>query len=133
MNADSYVEERLTPQLEWYDDQARRNKRRHYLLALLTLLMAVAIPMVFTVPALADSGWDRTVAAALGGAVTIVTSLRWLLRHEQQWLHYRAVAEKLKHERSYAMTRSGPYAGEDGDLAARIAERVEPIVSGGHR
>lgn len=128
-----YIEQRLVPQIEWYDDKAQQSKRRHHLMAGLGIVLASAIPVLVSMPFLVQRDVDRPIVAVIGGALAVLAGLRSLLRHQESWLQYRSVTEKLRKELNYALTESGPYADLDETrLRREIVVRVEDIVSGEH-
>lgn len=50
MDTAEYIERRLKPQIDWYDGKAQQNKRRHQLLAGLSIVLAAAIPVMMAMP-----------------------------------------------------------------------------------
>jgi hypothetical protein len=113
---------RLEEQIAWYSRAATRNRRGHWALRLISLVMAAAVPITATLQQ------SSLVPALLGAGIVVAEGAHELLRLQQNWTSFRATAEALKHEKYLYLAGGGPYR----DLAeprSVLAERVEALVS----
>ena len=120
-----YAWERLEDQLGWYERNSARQKSWFQRLKVVQIVVAAAIPVA------AGAGASAWITGSLGALIVVLEGVQQLFQFQQNWVGYRATAEALKREKSYYLSRAGPYAdvARPGTL---LAERVEGLVSQEH-
>jgi hypothetical protein len=126
MNAEEYVNQRLDPQIKWYDKKSKQNKISYYVLRIVEIVCAISIPLIMgyvsdSTPSL------KTVAALLGAIVGMISGFLGLFQAQENWISYRTTCETLRHEKYLYLTKSKPY--DNKEHFALLVERVELIVS----
>ena len=122
-----YVQRRLEEQRRWHSNEATSNKRRFYAAEIATLLAGACIPIinVWVVAPLTA----RVLSAILGAVVVVAAGLAKLLKFQENWLQYRAIAEALGREREFYAEKVGDYAVADDKREALLVDRVEALLT----
>lgn len=118
-----YLQQRVDDQLEWYGGKSAQNKRWYYRLQFITLLSAVAVPVISL------SSGDikvRFVVAFLGAIAALAAGLSSMYQFRDQWLDYRSTAESLKFEKHLFLTRADPY--NTSKAFSLFVHRVETAI-----
>jgi hypothetical protein len=112
---------RVADQIDFFDKKSKQNQTTYKLLKFITLFLAAVITVsgAVTLP-----GW---VVPVLGASVVIVEGVIQLNAMVQNWLSYRNTCESLKQEKYLALSKAGPYMGEN-EPARLLAERTEAIL-----
>ncbi len=121
MEAEEYVSERLDGQQKWYSKKSGINKDYHYRIKIVTIILAVLIPLL--------SGLDSSalIVGGLGALVAILTTISGVMKFEKKWINYRTASERLKREKLLWQTKTAPY---DKDNAfTLLVTRVETIIN----
>ena len=122
-----YVQRRLEEQRQWHAREAARNKRRFYAAEIATLLAGASIPVVNVW--VVDPVTARVLSALLGAVVVVAAGLARLMKFQENWLQYRAVAEALGREREFYAEKAGDYAIADDKREALLVDRVEALLT----
>lgn len=123
LSAEEYLQQRVDDQLSWYSKKSAQNKRWYYRLQFITLLSAVAVPVISL------SSGDikvRFVVALLGAIAALAAGLLSMYQFRDQWLDYRSTAESLKFEKHLFLTRSEPY--NTSSAFSMFVQRVETVI-----
>ncbi|MFK7860377.1 MAG: DUF4231 domain-containing protein [Granulosicoccus sp.] len=118
-----YLQQRVDNQLSWYSDKSAYNKRWYYRLQFITLLAAVAVPVITL---LSGDIKVRIVVALLGAIAALAAGLLSMYQFRDQWLDYRSTAESLKFEKYLFLTRSTPY--DTSTAFSVFVQRVEATI-----
>ena len=123
MSAAEYLKQRVDSQLGWYSKKSATNKNWYYRLQFITLLSAVAVPVISL-----SSGDIRVrfVVAILGAIAALAAGLLSMYQFRDQWLDYRSTAESLKLEKYLFLTRSAPY--DSATAFSLFVQRVETVI-----
>jgi hypothetical protein len=125
MNSEQYIQDRLEPQIKWYDKKSLFNKRLFYAMQSIVIVAAALIPLL---NAYTDScEIMRFIIGALGSITAILTGLVSLFHFKELWSEYRTTSETLKHEKYLFLTSKGPYS--EDDPFSTLVERVEALIS----
>jgi hypothetical protein len=116
---------RLEDQIAWYDESAEHNQRWFRGLKVCQIVAAAAIPVG------AAAGLSAAAVGAGGAFVVVVEGLQQLQQYQQNWINFRSLCERLKHEKFLFLARARPYAGVRNPERL-LAERVEGLVSQEH-
>ena len=128
LTGDEYVEQRLAPEIDYYEGRAAQNKRCFHGFSTLAIVASAVVPV------LAAADTDRWVLAGAGGLATVALSILALFKWQENWLQFRGNAESLKKERALYDTRSGPYRDlDDDDLCEELTLRTEDLISREHQ
>ena len=122
-----YVQRRLEEQREWHSREATRNKVCFYAAEIATLLAGAGVPIVAV--AVANPLHARILSAVLGAVVLVAAGLAKLMKFQENWLQYRAVAEALAREREFYTAKTGDYALADDKREALLVDRVEALLT----
>jgi hypothetical protein len=117
---------RLEDQIAWYDRRSARQRRAFYLLKIVTIVAAAAIPVLAALPS--DVYLNRLVTSSLGALIVIVEGTQQLFQLQTNWLLYRSACESLKREKYLYLANAGPYAIAR-DTRVLLAERIEALIS----
>jgi hypothetical protein len=120
----SPARQRLEDQIHWYDTKSQLNQRWYKLLKICQIVTAAAIPVA------AGASVPKWLLGAAGALIVVLEGLQQLQQHQQNWIAYRSTCERLRHEKFLFASRAGPY--REGNAEARLAERVESLVSQEH-
>lgn len=127
MDEQEYLKTRLDDQLGWYERKADIARRRYKLLRALEFVAAALVPVAVV---LGVTVYHRIAAASLGALAAAASGFQSVNRYQENWVEYRAVAERLKSERFAFLTKTAPYDGED--RLQVLVEHVERIFDGEH-
>jgi hypothetical protein len=127
----TYIEERVRPQLEYFEKKAAFNQGRYFLMRRMMLIASwltpIAIFLQFTLPEKYRNAWSLVPMIL---STTAVGSYQWEEQNNYgtQWSKFRLVAENLKHQLVYFENRCGPFRGmateEARDSFVDIIERT---------
>jgi hypothetical protein len=123
--ADDITLQRLDEEIRWYDRSAARNQLWYRGLKFVVIVAAALIPFLSGVELIKPWPW---LIGALGVLIAVAEGIQQVNQHHTNWTTYRATCEALKHEKYLYHAQAGPYAAP-GDAHARLAERVESLVS----
>lgn len=126
MSEESYIEERLDNQIEWYNSKSQWNQKCYKWLKNFELILSALIPVLLV--ASFDEYWTKIVVGFFGATITVISGLHGLYNFFENWIEYRATAETLKHEKNMYLTHSGVYSDCDGNFQ-QLVERTESIIS----
>lgn len=126
MDANEYLEQRLQPEIDWYDDKSSRNKWAHIITRGVEIICAALIPLLAGFANL-DSVHFPMVTGALGVLIAAAAGFSSLLKFQENWLKYRTTAESLKKEKYLFLTKVEPYSASDPLTV--LVQRVETLVS----
>lgn len=126
MEEKSYFDERLDPQIKWYDDKSAVYKKRFHWLKIGTMILGASIP-VLTGFVPIWMGLLRVVGI-IGALIVVLEGLNSLWKSQEHWTRYRMISESLKHEKFMYLTSTGIYRNVE-DRFADLVERTETIIS----
>lgn len=125
--ADRYMSDRVDDQISWYDRKAKSNKRAYHISKIVSLTSSAFIPF-FAGQVANDSRWLLAISLC-GISTTLSEGLSSLFKSHENWLHYRATSEHLKHEKYMYLSLAGPYDAENIDAEKTLVQRVEELTS----
>lgn len=92
-NTKKYILNRILPQLDWYGNKSRKNKKQYYFWMNISIILGAVIPIVSI---LADGKtWVKVMIAAFGASVTAINSFITLHNFRDLWTTYRKNREFL--------------------------------------
>lgn len=126
ISEETYLQERLDDQINWYDTKSIRSQKVYKLLKGLVIILSASIPFFIGFIADFNKHWEYLVSAI---GVIIVGIEGWLgiTKHHEHWIEYRSICETLRHEKYMYLTRTGVYDIENPFKV--LVERVESIIS----
>jgi hypothetical protein len=123
-----YLQRRVLPQRKWHASKARWNKRRYYVMEIITLVAGALIPVVNLLSI--SSSRAGLLSGLLGGVVVIATAIAKLCKFQENWLQYRGLVETLDREVELYVNGVGDYAGGgQTDRNRLLVERVENFLA----
>ena len=126
LTAEEYLEKRLVPEMDYYDQRASWNKTWFQIMSVLSIVSATSVPVI------AAMGFTRPLAI-VGAITTIAIATQSLFKWQENWLKFRGGYQSLKKEKLLYATRTGPYLDvEDQKLVGVLTDRVENIISSEH-
>ena len=109
LNEAQYLEQRIDDQIAWYGSKSRRNKACYRTLRIISIIIALSIPILTGFIGKAHDELLKVVISIAGALVALLEGLLSLYKFQENWIQYRATAESLKHHRFLFMTSAAPY------------------------
>lgn len=107
----SYITNRLMPQMEWYSRKGRECKKQYHFWATVTIVLGAFIPVVSV---FADGSiWVKALLVALGSIVTACNAYETLHNFKDLWITYRNIREKLLRTLYFYFNNTGVFAQEN--------------------
>jgi hypothetical protein len=125
LTAEEYIEQRLNDQINWYSKKSMVNQSRFKRLRLVEIVAAALIPFLSGMGAQIPFG--QWVVGTLGVAIALSMAINTFLKHQENWIQYRATCEQLKREQFLFATRSVPY--NDENAFQTLVMRAETLMS----
>jgi Protein of unknown function (DUF4231) len=123
MTEEQYLKTRVEDQIKWYDKKSVSNKQGYFILKVLEIIFASAIPII----SLFNNEWARIVIAILGALISVIASVLALYKPNDKWKQYRNTAEALKNEKYIYLAKTGYYLTDEPFKV--LVEKIEFIVS----
>lgn len=127
MNDQEYIEDRLNDQIAWYESKANRARRNFKVLRATEFVSAALVPVAVVLGA---SNYHRLAAAFLGALAAAAAGFQSVNHYQENWVSYRAIAERLKSERYAFLTKTAPYDGSDA--LQQLVANAESLMCGEH-
>jgi hypothetical protein len=125
---DTYINERLDDQIEWYDQKSSSNQSR-FKWCKWTEMALGGIIAVLT-PAITNCELIKYIIAASSAGIVIVVALHGLHNFHENWIEYRKTSELLKNEKYTYLNKAGVYKElSDDERFILLVERCESIIS----
>jgi hypothetical protein len=124
MDENTYINDRLEDQINWYDSKSQTNQRWFKRLRFTEIICAAIIPFLAGAP---SSIYGQIVIGILGIVIAVSASLSVLNKYQENWLTYRTTCETLRHEKYLFLTKCKPY--DNSDSFNKLVERVESLIS----
>jgi len=129
---ETYLEERVKSQREWYEGKANTNKQTFMSYQTTIIILGAIIPVIVAcesiIPALMEYGGPIT--AVISAIISIFAGLDKLKQPQTNWFNYRANEEAIKKEEWFYKYMAGPYTGmTDEDAKQTFIERIESVIS----
>ncbi|MBV9179633.1 MAG: DUF4231 domain-containing protein [Nitrososphaeraceae archaeon] len=107
-----YKENRFKPQLLWYDNKARDNMLRFRILRISVIVLALLMSIINAVGLAGNNDMKETqlFTAIVTAVILGLTSLLQLTKSQEDWILFRATAERLKSEYQLFMHNAKPYS-----------------------
>jgi len=118
---DNYVQDRLKPQIKWYDDKSSFNQKWAVSLQVLVIILSAITPVL----AAFELQMPTIITSTL---VAIMAGLLKFFKFEEHWHNYRTTCETLKKEKIIFDASISPYDKADEPKALFI-ERCESLIS----
>lgn len=131
MNVESYINDRVDDQINYFDRSAVKNQRIYRLLRIVAIscnvLTALAIALTFAVPAVYKA--KVGVAALVLTMIVLLTyQIEEFFNFGAKWQKFRIVSELIKSEKYLYLNGAGVYTSADMEQRKRIfVKRVEDI------
>ena len=121
---DRYLTERYADQIQWYERNAARNKRRYLWFQWSAIIFSSSLPvLVVALPERLE--W---LTATLSVLLAITTASLKTFKFQENWIGYRTTAETLKKEKYFYDAEIGDYAERERKKQIFI-DRVEGLIS----
>lgn len=125
ISAIDYMSQRVDDQIAWYSTKSDSCQWRHKLLRMIEIVAAALIPFLSGVGDAVPYGpW---VIGFLGVLIAVLTASSGTFNFRENWLHYRATSEQLRHEKFLFLTRVAPYSNTDAFQL--LVQRIEWLIS----
>ncbi|MGN1481050.1 DUF4231 domain-containing protein [Porcipelethomonas sp.] len=126
MDIHEYIEERLDPQIKWYDEKSISCQKSYKLIQIVEIILAATIPLL--------SGYCNIflisiIVGILGIIITILESLAKLFKYHENWIQYRTTCELLKYQKYIFLTGASPYNKADETVENIFVKNIEQIIS----
>lgn len=121
-----YLLNRIDDQINWYDKNSARSKRKA------TIVKIIVMGLSAFIPVLTNLGLENTLAkvfiSVIAAFITFTEGFSSFKKYNENWIEYRRVCETIKHEKFMFIYKSGIYQNEDSDFNYFV-ERAESIIS----
>ena len=125
LTPEEYVEERLNPEMSYYNKSATLSKQRYLQMRAITVVGGALVPVLVNV----DSQYIDLLTTAISLMVVLFVSLETVYRFREQWTNYRTAEQNLRNEYFLFTSKSGDYAGLDEPSAfALFVNRIEQAI-----
>jgi hypothetical protein len=126
MEQNTYIQERLDDQIDWYDKKSQSNQKWHKRLRVIELIAGASIP--FLAAYITEASLTLKLGVGfLGLLITIITGVVTLYKFQENWIEYRTTCEALRHEKFLFLTQTDPY--DIKDPFNLLVFRVENLIS----
>jgi len=129
---ETYINERVKPQRDWYEVKATDNKKQFMSYQAWIIVLGALIPVIVAcesvVPLLKEYGGPIT--AIISAGISIYAGIDKLKQPQTNWFNYRICEELLKKEEWLYKCKAGPYVSLPSNTADTLfVERIESIIS----
>jgi len=131
LKAADYIEERINPEIEYYNKQAGKAKRNYLTMRGITVVGGALVPVLININGLPlpYSTILTTATTVISLMVVLFVSLETVYRYREQWTNYRTAEHKLKNEYFLFTSKAGEYAELDEHRAYIIfVNRIEQAL-----
>ena len=126
VDIEQYKEQRLNPQIAYYDQKAIQNQKLFHLLSVVDLILTALVPVTSLYS-------YNLITALLGAGATIASGVLLLYKHKDLWTKYRIICETLKSHEIQFDNHIGVYSlYSENDPAKLFIENCEKIMSDDH-
>jgi hypothetical protein len=132
-----YIEKRFKPQLNWYEKKASANMLRFRILRISIIILSFITSTINATGLLSNNYTPgiQLFTAIVTALILTLTSLLQLTKSQEDWILFRATAERLKSEYHSFVFGASPYyfeGEEDKDIITKkknklFVERIENI------
>lgn len=133
MDAEEYIETRVTDQLGYYQRAANRAKRWHMFTQTTIVVLGLLIPVLANLNAelFAGETGKTVVITVVSLGLAITTGIANFRKFGDLWLGYRTTEELLKRELFLFTANAGNYR-DDENAFSDFVENVESLISSEH-
>jgi hypothetical protein len=125
LTPEEYVDERLNPEMGYYNKSATRAKKRYLQMRAITVVGGALVPVLVNV----HVPYIDILTTAISLVVVLFVSLETVYRYREQWTNYRTAEQNLRNEYFIFTSQAGPYAGQDEAIAfATFVNRIEQAI-----
>jgi hypothetical protein len=129
-----YIEKRFKPQLNWYERKASVNMLRFRILRISIIILSFLTSIINAIGLVSNNYTIgiQLFTAIVTALILTLTSLLQLTKSQEDWILFRATAERLKSEYQSFVFGASPYhfEKEEKDIAKKnilFVERIENI------
>lgn len=126
MDINTYISERLDPEIKWYSKKSSLNQKRYKILQIIEIILATLIPLLSSYT---EYKFIPFIVGVFGALIAIIESISKLYKFHENWIQYRTTAEMLKHEKYLYLTSSRPYLKSNETIDNIFIQNVEEIIS----
>jgi hypothetical protein len=128
---EKYLVDRYQDQTDWYQAKASVNKKQYQRLQWGVIVLAAIVPVLVTLTSITPDtrGWVWGVTILFSMLLAVGTAGIKTFKFQENWINYRATAERLIQEKIFFDTDIGEYRSVD-DKESLFVERVETIIAG---
>lgn len=127
MDIDTYINQRLDPQIDWYDKKSVTCQRKYKVSQIIEIICASIIPLL--------AGYSSKhfllpiIIGVLGSVIAIIESITKLNKYHENWIQYRSTCELLRYQKYLYLSQSYPYNTVDETIDNIFVKNVENIIS----
>ena len=124
---EEYLQARVLDQIEWYEKKSAYNKKWFQGLKVVEIVLSLCIP--FLAAYITDSNNRlKIIVGVLAIIVAAIASIITLIKFQENWVEYRALAESIKLEKFLFLSKAGPYKGV-AEPFPLFVERFEDLIA----
>jgi len=126
MDQDTYMEERVDDQINWYDGKSQWNQNWYKRIRIFEICAAASIPFLVGYIDSADSAFKIAIGV-LGVLIAVIAGILGLYQFQERWVEYRTASESLKREKLLFLATAEPY--NITNPFPLFVQRVESLTS----
>jgi 4-amino-4-deoxy-L-arabinose transferase-like glycosyltransferase len=129
--ADSYFDQDLFKQYEWYSERASRFKALAQRLGLLIMGCGVVTAFLPTLRGLLGTTIVDLAVGTLGITVALVQGVQRIWKYDEIWPEYRKASERMKREWRLYVNGAGAYRelADENEAFLRFVEATEQVIA----
>lgn len=127
MNIEEYIQDRLDPQIDWYDKKSIHAQKRYKQFQITEIILAALIPLLSNYTT--SSSIIAFIIGAFGSIIAIIEAVTKLYKYHENWIQYRSTCELLRYQKHLFLTQSYPYNPNDETIENIFVKNVENIIS----
>ena len=129
MNQETYIQERVIDQINWYSKKSSWNKKMFYFFSIGSIALSSMIPILSLVSnAMEENTIFVNIGIALVGAIiSVFSGVIFICKFNDHWIEYRRTSETMRHELSLFETGSGSY--ESKKSFKGFVLKIETLIS----
>jgi hypothetical protein len=126
LTPEEYVDERLNPEISYYNKSATRSKLLYLRMRAITVIGGALVPVLINIH---FSPYMEILTTALSLVVVLFVSLETVYRYREQWTNYRTAEQNLRNEYFLFTSKAGEYAPLDAPSAFTVfVNRIEKAI-----
>ncbi len=127
MDINTYIQERVDNQIQWYDQKAATCKMWYKIFQTAEIVLAALIPLLSAYASKHTA--IAIITGILGVIITILETISKVNNYHENWIEYRTTCELLRYQKYLYITKSSPYNLSEETIDNLFVKNIEQIIS----